>query len=164
MTEVWAGEERRKHIRYPCAGEALVGQCGSDVSLEGQLSDISLGGCYLDMMNPLPAETEVELTVRVGPRQIRGRGRVRASRQGFGMGIAFTEMSPGDFATLKDLIQGLGASYIRGPTENAEQQPVSDSSSALEALLQLLERKGVIDHEEHTAISKKSGAGPVSGE
>ena len=84
MTEVCAGEERRKHIRYPCAGEALVRQRGSDVSLEGQLSDISLGGCYLDMMNPLSSETEVELTVRVGLREIRGRGRVRASRQGLG--------------------------------------------------------------------------------
>lgn len=164
MTEVWAGEERRKHIRYPCAGEALVGQCGSDVSLEAQLSDISLGGCYLDMMNPLPAETEVELTVRVGARQIRGRGRVRASRQGFGMGIAFTEMSPEDFGTLKELIQGLGASYFRGPAENVEPQSASDSSAAFEALLQLLERKGVIDHEEHATISKKTGPGPVSGE
>ncbi len=164
MTEVWAGEERRKHVRYPCAGEALVRQCGSDVSLEGQLSDISLGGCYLDMMNPLPAETEVELSVQVGPRQIRGRGRVRASRQGFGMGIAFTEMSPGYYATLKELIQGLGASYFRGPTETAERQSASDSSSALEALLQLLERKGVIDHQEHAAISKKTEPGPVSGE
>lgn len=164
MTEVWAGEERRKHVRYPCAGEALVCQCGSDVSLEGQLSDISLGGCYLDMMNPLPSETEVELTLRVEPRQIQGRGRVRASRQGFGMGIAFTEMSPGDQSTLKELIQELGASYFRGPTEIAEPQSVSDSSSALEALLQLLERKGVIDHQEHADISKKSGLGPVSGE
>ena len=80
------------------------------------------------------------------------------------MGIAFTEMRPEDQATLKELIQGLGASYFRGPIETGERQPDNDSSGALEALLQVLERKGVIDREEHASISRKTGVGTVSAE
>ncbi len=179
MAQAWAGEERRKNIRYPCGGEVLVRQRGGDVSLEAQLSDISLGGCYLDMMNPLPSEAEIELTIRVGQRQVRGGGRVRASRLGFGMGVAFTDIGAEDQAKLQELINWLAGSFPQAPTENAERPSVSGGSalidsegtpmcsnldvpSALDALLLLLERKGVIDHDEYAEIAKKIGIGLLS--
>ena len=52
------------------------------------------------MLNPLPSETEIELTLSLWDRQIQARGKVRASRQGFGMGVAFTEVVGADFARL----------------------------------------------------------------
>jgi diguanylate cyclase (GGDEF)-like protein len=108
--------ERRKHCRYPCVGEALVRAKDSDVSLRGQLSDISLGGCYLDMMNPLHSETEVALTLSLGGQVVHANGRVRASRQGFGMGIAFFEIGDADQVRLQDVIDCLSSLFTRTPT------------------------------------------------
>jgi len=74
-----------------------------NLSLPGQLRHISLGRCHLDMLNPLPSETEIELTLSLWDRQIQARGKVRASRQGFGMGVAFTEVVGADLARLAGL-------------------------------------------------------------
>ena len=100
----WKGEERRKHLRYPCAGEAEVRVRGSEVSLQGQLSDVSLGGCYVDMMNPLPAEIDIDLNFSLGEIQISVQGRVRTSRQGFGMGIEFSQIKTEERTKLEELV------------------------------------------------------------
>jgi hypothetical protein len=41
------------------------------------------------MLNLLPSETEIELTLSLWDRQIQVKGKVRASRQGFGDGRGF---------------------------------------------------------------------------
>ncbi len=104
-------------MRYPCVGEALVRQEGTDTSLSGQLNDISLGGCYVDMMYPLPSDTQVELTIAVAELRLRTKGVVRDSREGFGMGIAFTEMVREDRGRLQELINWLSSSLGQGPKE-----------------------------------------------
>lgn len=175
MKPAWPGEERRKHLRYPCAGEALAHEVGTDVLLQGQLSDVSLGGCYVDMMYPLPSATEIELTIAVDHRRVQARGRVCASREGFGMGIAFTEIGAEDRTRLQELVNWLSGSLPQGPTEfarfrvtpggeDAAGSGIAGASSnpdrgdALDALLGLLERKGVISVAERAQIAKKREA------
>ncbi|MFY9531427.1 MAG: PilZ domain-containing protein [Candidatus Acidiferrales bacterium] len=175
MKKAWPGEERRKHLRYPCAGEALLHEVGTDVLLQGQLSDVSLGGCYVDMMYPLPSATEIELTLAVDHRRVQARGRVCASREGFGMGIAFTEIGAEDRTRLQELVNWLSGLLPQGPGERARLRvtpggedavesgitgasPNPDRGDALDALLGLLERKGVISVEERAQIAKKREA------
>ena len=119
MRETRSHPERRKHWRYPCVGEAMVRARGSDVSLRGQLSDISLGGCYLEMMNPLGSETEVGLMLSLGGEVIHATGRVRASRQGFGMGIAFLELGDSDQVRLEELIIWVAGSFPQELNQDA---------------------------------------------
>lgn len=171
----WPHQERRKHWRYPCAGEALVRKQGADVSLQGQLSDISLGGCYVDMTYPLPPETGIELMLTVDQRRVRATGRVCASREGFGMGVSFTDIDRANQAVLEDLVNWLAGSLPQGPTQRApspttadavdsiESETVAASSNpdtddAMDALLGLLERKGVINAEERAEVAKKREA------
>jgi PilZ domain-containing protein len=171
MIQTWPGEERRKHWRYPCAGDAWVGTPGTEVLLQGQLSDISLGGCYLDMMNPLPSETVVELTLSLLDRRVRARGTVRASRQGFGMGIAFTEGVGADRAKLQELIDLLAGSCPVEPAIDGERLGTDTGTSMgrrtmhldssqnildpLKPLLEMLERKGVFTPEERVELSHR---------
>jgi hypothetical protein len=172
MIQKWPGEERRKHWRYPCAGDAWVRTQGADVLLQAQLSDISLGGCYLDMMNPLPSESELELTLSLCDRKVQARGTVRASRQGFGMGIAFTEIVGADRARLQELINFLAGSCPLESTLDAEPlgsgaagtsmarrtaviDPGQNLLDPLEPLLEMLERKGVVTREEHVELSHR---------
>jgi PilZ domain len=62
-------------------------------------TDISLGGCYMEMMAPLPIDTDLEIVLTPEDTSLRVRGTVRSSHAGLGMGIAFTSMSPASFET-----------------------------------------------------------------
>jgi len=47
--------ERRSHVRYICDGGVEVRTEGSTTGFWGTLTDISLGGCYVQTFSPLPA-------------------------------------------------------------------------------------------------------------
>jgi hypothetical protein len=53
------------------------------------LSDISEGGCYVEMPSPLSAQSGVEILVRTSDVKLRIRGQVLATHPGFGMGVRF---------------------------------------------------------------------------
>jgi len=72
------------------------------VRLPGTVTDISLGGCYVEMLAPLPCDTEIELLLNTGDGTLRVSGSVRSSQMGMGMRVAFTGMSPVDFERLRD--------------------------------------------------------------
>jgi hypothetical protein len=100
-TVPWSGEERRLFARRSCRIEAQVSVPGSSVGLPGKVTDISLGGCYVEMLAPLPVHTMVELVLTAGDTTLRFFGKVRSSQTGLGMGVTFASMSPGDFEKLR---------------------------------------------------------------
>lgn len=95
--------ERRRFARHPCRLEAQVATEGAygKVVVNGKITDISLGGCYVEMLAPLPDETPVELTFRTGGAPLNLAAKVASSQEGFGMGLAFTGMSPDEFEILR---------------------------------------------------------------
>jgi len=80
---------RRGQTRYACRLGAEVYQQGSSVRNYCHLSDLSPGGCYLEMPLAFPTGTSVEITVRTQQMKLRLSGEVRASHLGYGMGISF---------------------------------------------------------------------------
>src|SRR5580658_9692208 len=80
---------RRGQTRYSCRLGAEVYQKGSSVRNYCHLSDLSPGGCYLEMPLAFPAGTPVEITVRTHDMKLRLSGDVKASHPGYGMGISF---------------------------------------------------------------------------
>jgi CheY-like chemotaxis protein len=80
---------RRGQTRYACRLGAEVYQRGSAVRNYCHLSDLSPGGCYLEMPVAFPTGTSVEITVRTFDIKLRLAGEVRASHPGYGMGISF---------------------------------------------------------------------------
>jgi CheY-like chemotaxis protein len=80
---------RRGQTRYACKIGAEVYQTGSKVRNYCQLSDLSPGGCYLEMPLAFASGTQVEITVRTHQMKLRLSGQVRASHPGYGMGISF---------------------------------------------------------------------------
>jgi hypothetical protein len=71
----------------------------SSLRVSGTVTDISLGGCYAEMLAPLPVDTDLEIVLTPEDTSLRVRGTVRSSHAGLGMGIAFTSMSPASFET-----------------------------------------------------------------
>ncbi|MFY9743781.1 MAG: PilZ domain-containing protein [Candidatus Sulfotelmatobacter sp.] len=80
---------RRGQTRYACRLGAEVYQRGSAVRNYCHLSDLSPGGCYLEMPVAFTPGTSVEITVRTFDIKLRLAGEVRASHPGYGMGISF---------------------------------------------------------------------------
>lgn len=120
-------EERRVHPRHKCGGGAEVRKQGVDARVWGTLGDLSLGGCYLEMMTPFPAATEVELNLRVGERSLRARGVVRTSHAGCGMGIQFIAVSDEDRAQLRTIVESLAAAP-EGSSETPRPAPAPAAS------------------------------------
>jgi CheY-like chemotaxis protein len=80
---------RRGQTRYACRIGAEVYQQGSRVRNYCHLSDLSPGGCYLEMPLAFSTGTPVEIIVRTHEIKMRLSGQVRASHPGYGMGVAF---------------------------------------------------------------------------
>ena len=80
---------RRTDLRFPCKIGAEVYKMGTSVPSHCTLSDISEGGCYVEMPTPLPGETAVEIVVRTTDLKLKIQGQVLSSHPGFGMGVRF---------------------------------------------------------------------------
>jgi CheY-like chemotaxis protein len=82
-------DNRRSQQRYSCRLGAQVYRTGISVPHHCCLTDLSSGGCYLEVSLPFPMGTSVEITVRTQELKLSLRGIVQASHPGYGMGVAF---------------------------------------------------------------------------
>jgi CheY-like chemotaxis protein len=80
---------RRGEIRFPCKIGAEVYRLGTSIPNRCTLSDISEGGCYVEMPSPLAGQSGVEILVRTNEMKFKIRGQVLATHPGFGMGVRF---------------------------------------------------------------------------
>lgn len=80
---------RRGEYRFACKLGAEVYRLGSNVPNRCTLSDVSEGGCYVEMPTPLTGQTGVEIMVRTNEMKLRIQGEVLTVHPGFGMGVRF---------------------------------------------------------------------------
>jgi len=133
------------------------------------VTDISLGGCYVEMLSPLPVDTFVDIAISPGDATLQLSGRVRSSQPNFGMGVSFTGMRPQDFEVLRKLAPPTLAApepskQASPPPAAAPPAPAKESHSyastdfdsidlptnaeALAAAVRVLIRKGVLTRAE----------------
>ena len=65
-----------------------------DPPVRCQLSDLSLGGCYLEISSPFPVSSRVMLSMRAAGVEIRAQGIVRVMHPDKGMGVEFLQATP----------------------------------------------------------------------
>jgi hypothetical protein len=73
---------------------AEVTELGSGTVLSGRTSELALGGCYVDSLNPFPEGTLVGLRILRDQGVFETKAKVVYCDPSFGMGLAFTEMPP----------------------------------------------------------------------
>jgi DNA-binding NarL/FixJ family response regulator len=88
-TSTNAADNRRTQTRYSCRIGAEVYRTGTNVPTHCCLTDVSSGGCYLEVPLPFPLGSSVEIVVRTHELKVRLRGIVQAAHPGYGMGVAF---------------------------------------------------------------------------
>lgn len=82
-------DNRRTQERYACRLGAEVYRQGVPVPNRCCLTDLSSGGCYLEVALPFPKGSPLEIVVRTYEMKLRLRGTVLSSHPGYGMGVAF---------------------------------------------------------------------------
>ena len=82
-------DNRRTQARYGCRLGAEVYRTGIMVPHHCCLTDLSSGGCYLEVNLPFAVGSSVEIVVRARDLKLRMRGSVQTSHPGYGMGVAF---------------------------------------------------------------------------
>jgi hypothetical protein len=80
---------RRDGRRLGCKLGAEVYRSGSKVPHRCVLSDISEGGCYVEMPTPLTGQSSIEIIVRTAESKVKISGQVLNCHPGFGMGVRF---------------------------------------------------------------------------
>ena len=125
-------QERRRFPRYSCVETVKVRKVGSDVPLWGKLTDISLGGCYIEMMSPFPTETAVTMALKVGQFEFRVDGLVAVMHPAMGMGITFTEIGAEDKKLLQRAI-----SCLAGETKELDEMSGNGSIDAHKSITSL---------------------------
>ena len=91
--------DRRVYPRYTVQVQIELHEDGSDVPLRLQTSDLSRGGCYVQLIMTLPLGTYVRATLWLGDLPVRFRGRVVTRHPQFGNGIMFLDFE-GDGAQI----------------------------------------------------------------
>ena len=94
---------RRTQERYNCRIGAEVYRTGISVPNHCCLTDLSSGGCYLEVPLPFPQGSSVEILVRTYDLKLRLRGTVQASHPGYGMGVAFELKTKEERANVRKL-------------------------------------------------------------
>jgi response regulator of citrate/malate metabolism len=106
---------RRGQTRYACRLGAEVYQQGKSVRNYCHLSDLSPGGCYLEMPLAFPTGTTVEIIVRTHEMKLHLHGQVRASHPGYGMGVSFKLNTKDERHGVQQLID-----FVAATTPNTE--------------------------------------------
>jgi DNA-binding NarL/FixJ family response regulator len=114
---------RRDKMRYACRLGAQVFRTGIAVPIHCCLTDLSTGGCYLEVSLPFAKGTSVEIIVHTHEIKLSLRGAVQASHPGFGMGIAFDLKTKDE----RDTVQKL-TDFVVASAESAEEPENSENS------------------------------------
>ena len=105
-----------------------------------KLTDLSLGGCYVETQSPFPQSSAVDLCLRAAEMEIHTEGLVRVMHPSHGMGIEFPARTEEQRKSVGDFIEFLTSRP--GATPELESSP-----RALRASAEELKRSSGTDHE-----------------
>ncbi|HKW62191.1 MAG TPA: PilZ domain-containing protein [Candidatus Acidoferrum sp.] len=94
-------KERRRGPRYPFIASAELIEQKADVRIASRVSELSMNGCYLDMMNPFPQGTMVLVKISAGEDFFQSKGKVVYSQMNMGAGVGFQEFDQASRAVLE---------------------------------------------------------------
>src|SRR5207245_7729773 len=105
-------DDRSKKTATPTAKQRAVRRCAFVASAEitelstgtrlsARVSELGIGGCYIETLNPFPRETVVQLRILRDQGVFETKAKVVYFHANFGMGLAFTDMIPSQRSVLE---------------------------------------------------------------
>jgi c-di-GMP-binding flagellar brake protein YcgR len=143
-----------------------------DPPVQCKLSDLSLGGCYLETNSPFPERTRVVLSMRIQQLQIQAEGVVRVMHPEVGMGVEFTQKTTQQREHVENFIHTLTTSGGVPPDLLVEPEgfdngeltaPDRNIDEPYDPLLDLFRNKAELDTEPFlTELRKQRRSNPDS--
>jgi len=139
-----------------------------DPPIRCQLTDLSLGGCYLEISSPFPVSSRVMLSMRAGGVEVRAQGVVRVMHPDKGMGVEFTQTTPEHCAAVEKFLGVLSDNRALLPEllvepEGLESDPSANRLQATETddpLLQLFYGEPLTAELFHEALRSQRATPP----
>ncbi len=122
--------ERRRNLRFPFSATVEAVETKSGTQITGRTSDLSLGGCYVDTLNPFAVGTEVTIRILRGNERFEAQGRVVYSLIGMGMGLAFVSAQPKQVRLFQRWLQEISGQSV--PPQETPMQGAPDTAPAQE--------------------------------
>jgi hypothetical protein len=98
--------EKRRTPRFIFFAAAELLEEKSEVRIASRVSELSLHGCYLDMMNPFPVETPIQVKIWTEENTVfQTKGRVIYSQSNMGSGVKFLDVEPKYLAVLQHWLE-----------------------------------------------------------
>jgi len=94
-------QEKRRTPRYPFVAVAEIIDAASGTQLDSQVAELSLNGCYVDMLNVLSVHTKVTLKIFADSECFDATASVIYAHEGLGMGLVFHDVSVRSGALLR---------------------------------------------------------------
>ncbi len=98
--------DRRRWPRVKCSVSVELRIPGKPV-IWGKASDLSQGGCFIEMAIPLPRETKCNIALWLGETKLPLEGQVASVAPGYGNGIRFLNLSSENQEHLRRHIQSI---------------------------------------------------------
>lgn len=98
--------DRRKSPRVRCDVSVELRPQGASV-IWGKASDLSIGGCFVEMPAPLPVNSPLEVFLWLNQTKVRLQGSVASAAPGFGIGVRFLNVNPQDRELLSSFVRVL---------------------------------------------------------
>lgn len=140
-----------------------------DPPIRCQLSDLSLGGCYLELSSPFPVATRVILSMRAASVEVRAQGVVRVMHPDKGMGVEFVQATPEHRSAVEKFLGVLTQNRALLPEllvqpDGLEAEPSRTNlapENSDDPLLQLFYGDTLPTDEFHEALRKQRATPPV---
>jgi len=100
------GAERRKYPRVRCTTSVELHPEDASI-IRGNASDLSIGGCYIEMPTPLVVGTKLKVGIWIGKDKLWAAGLVTNSTPGFGVGLKFSEISDADTRRIAEFLKSI---------------------------------------------------------
>ncbi|MGD0417110.1 MAG: PilZ domain-containing protein [Terriglobales bacterium] len=155
----WKGLRQSPRLR--CSGSVKFRTEGSDLSMWGTLTDISLHGCYVETNTTFPIDTKVDLVLKSFGIRIQTGGTVRTSYPSLGIGICFGELDPEQEVQLKQLLDALtgrsAVSNVESARENGMKNYMGtvDLKAFLDEMTEFFRKNQLLSRDEFHKIAKR---------
>ncbi len=175
----WANPNGQCGLRFAGLSQTMRGRLRDWVALNSQklppedpslispckLTDLSMGGCYVETESPYPERSGVVLGIKAAAMELQAQGMVRVMHPGFGMGIEFASRTPRETEDTTKFIQflisfpGTAPELMITPTALTTNQALNNAQSEPsqfdDPLLDLLRNHASLSQESFLAILRQ---------
>lgn len=100
-------KERRTVPRYMFIAVVEIIEPANDVHMTGRVSEISRKGCFIDILNPLPTGTLINLRVSCDKGIFATPGKIIYIQETMGMGVAYMNTPPDQLKILDGWLEDM---------------------------------------------------------